>query len=132
MGPVSSPQTFGSVVLSASVSPSATPGQVVFYSDGNAVGTNTLSGGTVTLNVPAGSMYLFSVAGSPHTITAQYLGNGQTYPYYAGSVSTNSLPVTIQALTVHLGGSKTYDKTAAITPAQGLTIYPTMMTRMSI
>jgi autotransporter-associated beta strand protein len=119
VGPVATPQTFGSVVLHASVYPAEATGDVAFYSDGVSVGTNTLSGGTVTCAaiahlVPVGS----------HTITAKYLGKSDAPPYYAGSVSTNSLPVTVQALTVHLGGSKTFDKTKTVTPAGGLTIVP--------
>ena len=55
-----------------------------------------------------------------HPITATYGGDF----YYAGSSSASSSNLTVTARTVTLAGSKTYDKTAVITPATGLTIAP--------
>jgi autotransporter-associated beta strand protein len=113
IGPFAPTQTYGSVILGATVSPPDATGEVVFFSGATIVGTNTLINGAATgpavpSRLPVGS----------HAITATYGGDF----YYAGSSSSSSSNLTVTIRTVTLAGSKTYDKTAVITPATGLTI----------
>ncbi len=115
MGPFAPSQTYGSVILGATVSPTNATGTVTFYSGVTNVGTATLINGTATGPaiqnlLPVGS----------HPITASYGGD----LYYAGSSSASSSNLTVTGRTVTLAGSKPYDKTAVITPATGLTIAP--------
>ena len=117
MGPFAPSQTYGSVTLRATVSPANATNTVTFYEGTTALGTGTLDGTTGTaVCTPVAS--LLPVAGSPHQITASYEGDDN----YAGSSSSTSSNLTITAKTVTLGGSKTYDKSATITPSQGLSI----------
>jgi autotransporter-associated beta strand protein len=113
IGPFVPTQTYGSVILGATVSPTNATGTVTFYSGVTNVGTATLSGGLAT--GPAVQNLL--PVGS-HPITASYEGDF----YYAGSSSSSSSNLTVTGRTVGLAGSKPYDKTAVITPATGLTI----------
>ncbi len=113
IGPFAPSQTYGSVVLSATVSPPDATGAVVFFSDGTIVGTNLLDGVTGTA---AGPIFPSLLSVGSHQITATYEGDF----YYAGSSSAASSNLTVTSRTVTLTGSKTYDKTAVITPATGL------------
>jgi autotransporter-associated beta strand protein len=117
MGPFAPSQTYGSVIVGATVSPTNATGTVVFYSGGIAVATNTLDGVTGVATGPAVPSLL--PVGS-HAISATYGGDF----YYAGSSSSGSSNLIVTIATVTLAGSKTYDKTAVITPATGLTISP--------
>ena len=114
VGPFAPSQTYGSVSLSAAVSPSDATGRVTFYDGSTLVGTGTLFTATATCT-PVAS--LLTVAGSPHHITASYEGDD----YYAGS-SSSVFNLIITPRTVTLGGSKTYDGTTTITPAAGLSL----------
>jgi autotransporter-associated beta strand protein len=117
VGPFAPSQTYGSIVLGATVSPSAATGTVTFYSGTTNVGTATLSGGVAT-----GPAIASLLPAGVHPITAKYGGDST----YAGSSSATSSNLTVTAKMVSLTGSKTYDKTAAITPATGLTITPNL------
>jgi autotransporter-associated beta strand protein len=114
-GPFAPSQTYGSVILGATVSPPDATGEVVFFSGSTIVGTNVLDGVTGTASGPAIPNRL--PVGS-HAITATYGGDF----YYAGSSSSSSSNLTVTLRTVTLAGRKTYDKTAVITPATGLTL----------
>jgi autotransporter-associated beta strand protein len=115
-GPFAPSQTYGSVSLGATVSPSDATGIVTFYDGSTPVGAGTLDGTTGTATcTPAAS--LLSVVGSPHQITASYVGD---FVYAGSSSSVSNLTITARAVT--LGGSKTYDGTTTITPAAGLSL----------
>ena len=115
-GPFAPSQTYGSVSLGATVAPSDATGIVTFYDGSTPVGAGTLDGTTGTATcTPAAS--LLSVVGSPHQITASYVGD---FVYAGSSSSVSNLTITARAVT--LGGSKTYDGTMAITPAAGLSL----------
>jgi autotransporter-associated beta strand protein len=115
IGPFAPTQTYGSVILGATVSPTDATGTVTFYSGVTNVGTATLINGTAT--GPAVQNLL--PVGS-HPITASYGGDD----YYAGSSSASSSNLTVTIRTVSLAGGKAYDKKATITPGTGLTIAP--------
>ncbi|MGD0796992.1 MAG: Ig-like domain repeat protein [Acidobacteriaceae bacterium] len=72
-----SPATGSSVTLTATTSPSTTPGSVTFYDGGNAIGAGALTSGVATYTVSA-------ISGGTHNYTATYGGNSN----YAASSST--------------------------------------------
>ena len=69
---MTTPQTYGTITFSATVSPSAATGTVTFKDGSTTLGTGTLSGGTATFTPTASQL---TVAGSPHSITAVYGGD---------------------------------------------------------
>lgn len=72
------------VVFSATVASTAgTPeGDVAFFDGGILLGTRTLAAGVASFETSA-----LNVTGSPHAITAKYLGNGSFAPSESGAVS---------------------------------------------
>ena len=86
------------LTLTATVSPSAAPGQVQFKDGGALIGTVSLSGGTATLTIP-------SLSGGSHSFVASYLGN------------TNFLPSTSNAITTSVQGPSTTTLSADPNPA---------------
>ena len=104
---VPTPQTYGTVAFSATVSPSTAGGTVTFKDGTTTLGSGNLSGGTAAFT-PAASQ--LTVAGSPHSITAVYSGDTLDT---ASASSPSTLNITAQSLTAGLTGtaSKTYDGT---------------------
>ena len=85
------PSTFGqSVTLTATVAQTAGPttptGSVTFKDGATTLGTGTLSGGVATLSTSA-----LTVAGSPHSLTASYLGVTNTF----GISTSNTVSQTV-------------------------------------
>jgi phosphotransferase system IIB component len=115
LGGVSSPQTYGDTTLTATVSPSGATGTVTFTDNNGSttLGSVAYSGVTVSLTTN-----LSVNGGSPHAITASFHDTSGTYADSSAGPSN----VTITARAVTLTGTKTYDGTATITPATGLTI----------
>jgi hypothetical protein len=106
------PQTYGSTVLSATVTSTNGASGTVTFMDG----TTNLASVTLT-NGMASLATNLTVAGSPHAIQAVFTDPASEYE--TSSASSN---LTITAREVTLGGSKTYDGTTTVTPAQGLTL----------
>ena len=107
--------------LSVTVTVSGTPtptGSVVLTSGGYTSGATTLSGGSATINVPAGSL-----AKGTDTLTATYTPDAASTATYTNAVGTNSETVTAAATapTVTVSPSP-----ASITTAQGLTVTVTV------
>ena len=95
MGTVTTPQTYGTVTFSASVSPSTASGSVTFMDGVTILGSGTLSSGTASFTPTASQLTVNG--GTAHSITAVYGGNTT----YAGSTSSaSSLTITAKALTV--------------------------------
>jgi hypothetical protein len=120
LGTLTTPSTYGTVALSATVSPSLATGTVTFMDGATTLGTGTLSSGTATFTPTASQL---TVAASPHSITAVYGGAG----LYTGSTSSAStLNITAKALTalgtLSVPGSKVYDgtTTASVSGAAAL------------
>ena len=112
-----SPQTYGAVTLSATVSPSAATGPVTFMDGSTTLGSGTLSGGTATFTPTASQLPVNG--GTAHSITAVYGGDST----YAGSTSSaSSLTINAKALTVtglSVPASKVYDGTIATAATSG-------------
>ena len=113
---VTTPQTYGTVALSATVTPTPASGTVTFYD-----GATALSG---AINVISGAAAYTPTAGQlvvgPHSITAVFSGDTLD----AGSTSTASpLVITPKALTVvtapSVPPSKVYDGTTATATPTG-------------
>lgn len=81
----STPTTGSTVVLTATVSPSAATGSVTFYANSASLGTGTLDSGTATLNTS------FSTAGT-ESLTATY-GGSSTY----ASSTSSAVSITVSA-----------------------------------
>ena len=118
LGGVATPQPYGSTLLTATVTTNGvgavTTGIVTFTASGTNLASVQLTNGFASLSTNLG------VPGSPYAIQAVF--NDPTGEYYGSSSGTSN--VTITARTVALAGSKTYDKTAVITPGTGLTVSP--------
>jgi hypothetical protein len=90
-----SPSTYGSpVTFTATVDQLAATGTVEFHDGITLLGSNTLINGVATLDIST-----LDVAGSPHSITAEYLGDdtylGSTSPEIQQEV--NAKPITVTA-----------------------------------
>jgi fibronectin-binding autotransporter adhesin len=112
---VATPQTYGTVTFSATVSPGTAGGTVTFKDGSTTLGSGALSGGTAAFTPTASQL---TVAGSPHAITAVYGGDSLDA---ASASSASTLNITAKSLTASLTGtaSKTYDGTTAATLAAG-------------
>lgn len=84
--PNSSTTTGTSIILTATVSPSAATGTVTFYNNSASLGTGTLSAGTATFTAT------FSTAGT-ESLTASYGGDTT----YASSTSSPAVSLTVTA-----------------------------------
>ena len=113
LGGVSTPQTYGSTVLSATVTPGDATGNVTFLDGATVLAVVPVSGGTATL-----ATNLDVNAGAPHSIQAQFDNPAADYRSSVSGISN----LVIQAKALTLAGTKTYDGTSAITPAQGLAL----------
>jgi len=107
------PQTYGSTVLSATVTSTNGASGIVTFMDG----TNNLASVSLT-NGMASLATNLTVAGSPHAIQAVFSDPSDEY-HGSSSVVSN---LTVLAREVTLGGSKSYDGTTTVTPAQGLAL----------
>jgi DNA-binding beta-propeller fold protein YncE len=113
LGPVTSPQNYGNVQLTAIVSPPDALGTVTFEEGSAVLGTGTLDGVTgIAVCTPIGN--LLTVPASPHSIYAVYSGDD----VYAPSVSASS-NLTISPLPLVVSGTMTYNG-AAMAPAASL------------
>ncbi|MCX6915828.1 MAG: YDG domain-containing protein, partial [Verrucomicrobia bacterium] len=111
---VSTPQAYGTTVLSATVVPSAATGSVTFYDNAIVLATNVaVSGGTATL-----ATNLAVNGGVAHPIYAVF--NDPTGQYTNSVSGISNVVITARAVT--LGGGRTYDGTGTITPARGLSL----------
>ncbi len=61
------------VVFTATINPNTSTGTIEFYDGATPIGSNTISGGTATLN-------LSTLSPGTHSITAKYLGDGSISP----------------------------------------------------
>jgi autotransporter-associated beta strand protein len=89
---VATPQTYGTVTFSATVSPGTAGGTVTFKDGSTTLGSGALSGGTAAFTPTASQL---TVAGSPHAITAVYGGDSLDA---ASASSASTLNITAKAL----------------------------------
>jgi hypothetical protein len=89
----------GQSTLTATVSPSAAPGSVVFTVGGVILGTTPISGGVATTNVTMGTNYGYGNSATADTVTATYGGSSS---YASSSASTTVTVAAVRTYTVTL------------------------------
>jgi hypothetical protein len=93
-GPVTTPQTYGSLILSATVTPSGASGTITFMDGAASLGAVPVINGTAAFRIN------LTVAGSPHAIQALF--NDPLVVYASSSSSVSNLTITALATTTLL------------------------------